>query len=399
MTCYAKLEELDTRILVLGYGNIGSVIARDIAESMPSVEVVIAGRSRSRAEEIATTIDRDNVSWIQLDASNRHKLVDACDGFGLVVGALPGEVGYQSIKACIDAKVDMVDVSYMPEDPLMLSEDATRAGVTIIPDCGVAPGLSNILVGHAISKLDQVEVVHIMVGGLPEETVPPLGYVVTWSVEDLVEEYTREAEIVKDGKVIKVEALSGLEEVEFPGVGKLEAFYTDGLRTLLHTVKGVESMWEKTLRYPGHVEKIKLLKTLSFFDEEPVAVENTRVSPRRLTIKLLEKKLRRPEIKDVIIMSVEVSGVKKGLRNRCLYHLLDRYDEEHGVTAMARTTAYTASVIAQLAARKAIEEKGIIPPERLGVREPLFDEIIAQLKRRGIKVNKSWETLGATKNR
>ena len=377
------------RILVLGYGNIGSVIVGDLAESMPLVEVVIAGRSRSRAEEVATSIDRDNVSWVQLDASNRRKLVDALKGFDLVVGALPGKVGCQSVKSCIDAKVDMVDVSYMPEDPLALGEDAIRAGVTIIPDCGVAPGLSNILVGHAISKLDQVEVVHIMVGGLPEEPAPPLNYVVTWSVEDLIDEYTRETVIVEDGKVIKVETLSGLEEVEFPRVGKLEAFYTDGLRTLLHTVKGVKSMWEKTLRYPGHVEKIKLLKALGFFDEEPVEVENTCIHPRRLTIKLLEKKLRRPEVRDMIAMNVEVGGMKEGLRNSYLYRLLDRYDEEHRVTAMARTTAYTASVITQLVARKAIEEKGVIPPERLGMREALFDEIIAQLKRRGIEINKS----------
>lgn len=377
---------IDIRILVLGYGNIGSVVVRDIAESMPSAEVVIAGRSQSRAEEVATTIDRDNVSWIQLDASDCHKLVDTCGGFDLVVGTLPGKIGYRSVKACVDAKVDMVDVSYMPEDPFTLNEDAKRVGVTIIPDCGVAPGLSNILVGHAISELDQVEVVHIMVGGLPEELVPPLGYVVTWSVENLIDEYTREAGIVKDGKVFRVEALSGLEEVEFPGVGKLEAFYTDGLRTLLHTLKSVGSMWEKTLRYPSHVEKIKLLKTLGFFNEEPLAVGNTYISPRRFTIKLLEKKLRRPEIKDIVVMSVEVSGMKGGLRNRCLYHLLDRYDEEQGVTAMARNTAYTASVIAQLAARRAIEEKGIIPPEGLGVNDVHFEEIMAQLKRRGIEV-------------
>ncbi len=377
---------IDMRILVLGYGNIGSVVVRDIAESMPSVEVVIAGRSRSRAEEVATKIDRDNVSWIQLDASDRYKLVDACGWFDLVVGALPGEIGYRSVKACVDAKVDMVDVSYMPEDLFTLSEVAKMAGITIIPDCGLAPGLSNIIVGHAISELDQVEVVHIMVGGLPEELVPPLDYVVTWSVENLIDEYTREAGIVKDGKVFRVEALSGLEEVEFPRVGKLEAFYTDGLRTLLHTVKSVGSMWEKTLRYPGHVEKIKLLKTLSFFDEEPVAVENTCVSPRRFTIKLLEKKLRRPEIKDIVVMSVDVIGVKGGLKNRYLYHLLDRYDEEHGVTAMARNTAYTASVIAQLAARRIIKEKGIIPPEGLGANDVLFEEIMAQLKRRGIEI-------------
>lgn len=344
-------------ILILGYGNIGSVIAKDLAESMPSTEVVIAGRHLNKAEEAAAAVYRENVTTIRLDAYSHYELVDAMKRFDLVIGALSGEVGYQSIKAAIDAKVDMVDVSYMPENPLTLNEDAIKAGVTIVPDCGVAPGLSNILVGRAMSKLDQVENVHIVVGGLPEEPVPPLGYTITWSAEGLIDEYTRTARIVENGKVVEVEALSGLEELEFPGVGKLEGFYTDGLRTLLHTVKGTKNMWEKTLRYPGHVEKIKLLKTIGFFDEHPIEVENTRLSPRKVTTKLLEEKLKRPKIKDILAMKVEVSGTKENSKTCYIYYLLDRYDEKHGVTAMARTTGYPTSIVAQLIAQKAIEEK------------------------------------------
>ena len=238
------------RILILGYGNIGSVLAGDLAGSMPSAECVIAGRHRKRAEETAASINRKNVTGMRLDANNYRALVDAMKKSDLVIGTLPGDVGYQSVRAAIDAKVDMVDVSFMPENPLTLDGDAVKAGVTIVPDCGVAPGISNLLVGHTISKLDEVESIRIMVGGLPEEPVPPLGYVVTWSVANLLDEYSRTAKIVKNGKVVEVAALTGLEEVEFPGVGKLEAFYTDGLRTLLHTVEGVKNMSEKTLRYP-----------------------------------------------------------------------------------------------------------------------------------------------------
>ena len=376
-------------ILVLGYGNIGSVLATDLAESMPSTQVVIAGRHRNKAEKKANAIHRENVTGIQLDADNYRELVDTMKKFDLVIGTLPGDVGYRSVKAAIDAKVDMVDVSYMPENPLTLNEDAIKANVTIVPDCGVAPGLSNMLVGRAISKLGQVENINIMVGGLPEEPVPPLGYTITWSIEGLIDEYTRKAKIVENGEVVEVEALTGLEEVEFPGVGKLEGFYTDGLRTLLHTVKGVKNMWEKTLRYPGHVEKIKLLKALGFFDEHPIQVENARLPPRKVTIKLLEKKLQKPEIKDILAMKVEVDGITKGSKKCHVYHLLDRYDQKHGVTAMARTTAYPASIIAQLISQKAIEEKGVIPLEKLGITEKIFNKILAELQKRQIKIVES----------
>jgi len=376
-------------ILVLGYGNIGLVLAKDLAESMPSTEVVIAGRHRNKAEEAVSAIDRRNVRGIRLDADKYPVLVDAMKKFDLVMGTLPGDIGYRSVKAAIDAKVDMVDVSYMPENPLMLDEDAIKAGVTIVPDCGVAPGLSNLLVGHAVSKLDEVESIRMMVGGLPEEPVPPLGYVVTWSVANLLDEYSRKAKIVKNGKVVEVEALTGLEEVKFPGVGKLEAFYTDGLRTLLHTVKGVKNMWEKTLRYPGHAEKIKTLEALGFFDEDPIDVRNTRLPPREVTIELLKKKLRRPEIKDILAMKVDVSGIAEGSRRRYSYHLLDRYDTENGITAMARATAYPASIIGQLIASKAIEEKGVIPLEKLGVKERLFNKILLELEKRQVKIVES----------
>ena len=376
-------------ILVLGYGNIGSVLAKDLAENMPSTEVVIAGRHRNMAEETAAVINRKNVTGIGLDADKYHLLVDAMKKFDLVIGALPGDVGYRSVKAAIEAKVDMVDVSYMPENPLMLDEDALKAGVAVVPDCGVAPGLSNLLVGHAVSKLDEVESIRMMVGGLPEEPVPPLGYVVTWSVANLLDEYSRKAKIVKNGEVVVVEALTGLEEIEFPGVGKLEAFYTDGLRTLLHTVKGIRNMWEKTLRYPGHAEKIKMLEALGFFDEDPIDVRNTRLPPREVTIELLKKKLQRPEIKDILAMKIDVSGIAEGSRRRYSYHLLDRYDTENRITAMARTTAYPASIIGQLIASKAIEEKGVIPLEKLGAKERLFNKILLELEKRQVTIVES----------
>jgi len=374
------------KVLVVGCGNIGSVAAKDLAESMRSIKVVVADKNEAKAKDVAEKIRKDNVSWIQLDVTNHNKLVDALENFDLAMGFLPGKLGYHLLKACIDARKDLVDVSYMPEKPPELNDEAVKANVTIIPDCGLAPGISNILVGHAVAKIDKVQAVHVMVGGLPEKPVPPLGYVITWSPENLVDEYVRKVTIVKEERKVEVEALSGLEEVNFPNFGKLEAFYTDGLRTLLHTITDVYDMWEKTLRYLGHAEKIKLLKALGFFEEEKIAVEGVGVSPRKLTVKLFERKLWRPEVKDVVVLKVEVSGVKNGRETRYVYHLLERYDEKRGVTAMARTTAYPASIMAQFMLKKTITEKGVIPPEKIGMNNELFHLFLGKLDKRGIRI-------------
>lgn len=381
------------KIIVLGCGNIGSVVAEDLAESLPSAEIVMADVSRSRAEEAAARIGQDNVSWVQTDASNHDELVKTIKKFDLAAGALPGWMGYRVCKASVSAKVDIVDVSYMPEDIMTLNKDALKAKVCVVPDCGMSPGLGSILVGRAVSKLDQIESVHMLNGGLPARPVPPLGYVITWSVKDLIDMYSRKVSIVKEGKIVQVEAMSGLEEIKFPRVGKLEAFYTDGLRTLLHTVKGARDMWEKSLRYPGHVEKIKLLKTLGFFDEKPVEVENHMIPPREITAKLLERKLKRPEIPDIVAMLVEVSGLKDGRKVMYTSHVLDRLDKKRKVTAMARTTAYTTSIIAQLVAKKTIEEKGVIPPEKLGMNKKLYDKFMDLMKKRRITIKESKKTI------
>ena len=374
------------KALILGCGNIGSVAAEDLAKSISSIQVVVADKKETRAKEVAERIGGSNVSWIQLDATNPSKLANALKDFDLVMGFLPGKLGYRLTRACIDAGKDLVDVSYMSENPLALTDNAIKASVTIVPDCGLAPGISNILVGHAAAELDKVQAVHIMVGGLPEKPVPPLDYVITWSPENLIDEYMRKARIVKEGKIIEVEALSGLEEIEFPEFGKLEAVYTDGLRTLPQTITDAYDMWEKTLRYPGHAEKIKLLKTLGFFEEEQIDVEGVSVSPRKLTVKLLEQKLRKPEIKDIVALKVEVAGVKNGRQTRYVYHLLDHYDEKRGITAMARTTAYSASIIAQLMLKKALKEKGVVPTEKIGKNNALFQLFLDELKKREIRI-------------
>jgi lysine 6-dehydrogenase len=385
------------KILVVGCGNIGSVAAGDLARSLPSADIVVADKNEERARSAAEAIGTDNVSHIQLDVTNGKELQSTLKESTLVLGFLPGSFGYRLVEACIDTRKNMVDVSFMGENLLKLSDRAAKAGVTIVPDCGLAPGISNLLVGHAIARLDRVATVHIMVGGLPEKPSPPLGYTVTWSPESLIDEYTRKTEVIIGGRKAEVEALSGLETIEFPKLGKLEAFYTDGLRTLMHTINVTDEMWEKTLRYPGHADKVKVLRNLGFFDEKQVNVENVSVSPRKLTATLLEQRLHKPNTKDVVALKVEVSGTKNDKQMTHVYHLLDFYDEETNTTAMARTTAYPASIVAQLMIKKAIKDEGLVPVEKIGADPMLFKTIIDQLQRHHVGVTEE-TTIGQSGN-
>jgi lysine 6-dehydrogenase len=376
------------KIVVLGSGNIGSVVAQDIAESLTSAEITIADADKNRAQTTASRLNLENIGWIHVDAANHLELASKLKGFDVAVGALPGNLGFQACKAAIAAKVDLVDVSYMPQDVMLLNESALKAGVSLIPDCGMSPGLCSMFVGRGISRLDKTEKAHMLNGGLPEWPVPPLGYVITWSVKDLIDMYRRKVSIVKDGKVVQVEALTGLEELDFPGIGKLEAFYTDGLRTLLQTVK-VRDMWEKTLRYAGHAEKIKLLKDLGFLDQETVEVGGAKVDPSEVTARLFEKKLRKPEIPDIVVILVKVTGLKGRKHVEYVYRVTDHQDVRHHITSMARTTAYTTSIVTQLLAKKAVSETGVIPPEKLGMNKGVFETLIHELKKRGVTVEET----------
>ena len=375
------------KVIVLGCGKIGSVMAKDFARTVEGSRVTAADISEERARRSASEIK--GADWTTIDTTDHPALVETLRGFDLALGALPGDYGYKTLEASVEAGVDIVDISFTPEDPLQLDGAAKKAGVTMIPDCGVAPGLSNILVGHSASRLDKVRAVHIMVGGIPETPIPPLGYTITWSAEGLIDEYVRDVRIIEDGRTVEVPALSGLEEIEFPGVGTLEAFYTDGLRSLAQSLPNVESMWEKTLRYPGHVEKVSLLRELGFFGEEPVTVGGEPVSPRLVTARLLERSLWKPEVGDLLAMNIEVHGEAEGKEAGYRHRILDRFDPETGVSAMARTTAYTASIVAGMLAQGMITDKGALPPERLGKDEKFVETLMAELKKRGVLIEES----------
>jgi lysine 6-dehydrogenase len=372
------------KVIVLGSGKIGSVIARDFSKT--GAKITLSDVDINRARKAAEKIGADSTIF---DTSDYDSMVKTISDFDLVLGALPGDYGFKALEACVEARKSAVDVSFTPEDPSVLSKKAMNAGITIIPDCGVAPGLSNLLVGYGASKLDKVEEAKIMVGGIPESPVPPLGYTVTWSADGLIDEYVREVSIVKDGRLVQTPALSGLENIQFPEVGTLEAFYTDGLRTLVKSFPGVENLYEKTLRYPGHVEKVKLLRELGFFSEEPVMVQGMEVNPKLVSARIFERSLTKPEIGDLLAMMIEVSGEKDGEKKGYRYTVLEYPDRETGVSAMARTTAYTASIVAGVLVDGGVKKKGVVPMEKLGSDHEFVGKVFDELGKRDIEIKET----------
>jgi saccharopine dehydrogenase-like NADP-dependent oxidoreductase len=370
-------------VIILGAGKMGSVIAKDFAKT--GARITSGDIDLARAERVAASVGGEA---LVIDTSDHGSMVDVLGGFDLVIGALPGDYGFGALEACVEAGRDVVDVSFSPESPLRLDGAARDAGVTVIPDCGVAPGLSSFLVGYGASKLDEVEGVKILVGGVPESRVPPLDYVLTFNADNLIDEYLRDVSIVVGGEVVQVPALSGQEEIDFPGVGTLEAFYTDGLRTLIDSFPGASNLYEKTLRYPGHVEKIELLKELGFFSEEPVTVGGVEVVPKSVSARVFEGSLTM-DVGDLLAMTLEVSGVKDGERKGYRYTVLEYFDHESGVSAMARTTAYTTSITAQIFAEGGVGRKGVVPMEKLGADPGFAKTMFKELEDRGVTIDEA----------
>ncbi len=377
------------KILSVGCGYIGSVLAEELVHSLDFEKLIICDSTKDKIVKTAQKLG-ERILPLQVDISNYSKLLEIIDKVDLVIGLSPGRLGYNVMKACVEKKKDLIDLSFMAEDPFLFKKAALEGGVTIIPDCGVAPGLSNLLIGKSSSQLDEVEGVSIYVGGLPQNPIPPLNYKVTWCVEDLFEEYTRSAKIIRNGKTVEVDALEGLEEIEFAELGKFEAFFTDGVRTLHHTIKA-KNMWEKTLRYLGHAEKIKLIKKLGLLKKEPIKSIN--MSPWEFMVKFWEENLSFFEEKDFVLMRIKVSGRKGSTKYLHTYEVIDYFDEQRNQTAMGRLTAYTAFAVIKLMIENRIDAKGVIPPEILGMDKNLFEDIDQTLKGKDIEIKENVEAI------
>ena len=371
------------KALVLGGGMVGSAIAADLAAD-PRLAVSVADRS----DEALARLARRGLSGVRADCSDPGRITALAAGADVVVGALSSVLGLSALRAVIEARKPYVDISFMAEDALALSGLAAERGVTAVVDCGVAPGMSNLLCGHAAARLEPCERLEIYVGGLPVLRRWPYEYKAPFAPHDVLEEYTRPSRLVEDGRLVVREALSEPELLEFEGVGTLEAFNTDGLRSLAFTLK-VPWMKEKTMRYPGHIALMRVLRETGFFSKEPVGVPAAggRASVRPLDVtaaQLFPKWTFDEREADLTVMRVTAVGREGGRRVRLQWDLLDRYDPETDTRSMSRTTGYPAAIVARWLLDKRFERPGVHPPETLGREPALVAEMLAELARRGV---------------
>jgi lysine 6-dehydrogenase len=368
------------RIAVLGCGLVGSTIVRDLA-----AEADLQVRAVDLSEEnLAAVASVARVESRREDLSSGSGIAAASEGCDAVVGAVPGRLGTSMLRTVIEAGKPISDISFAPENPLELDALAREKGVTAVVDCGVSPGLSNLAVGRAAAKLDRLEDAVIFVGGLPVERRWPYEYRIVFSATDVIEEYTRPARLVEGGRLVVKPALSEPEPVEFPGVGTLEAFNTDGLRTLVETVRAT-NMKEKTLRYPGHAEKMRMLRESGFFGESPERIGGADVIPRALTERLLFRAWRREEgEEELTVLRVVATGESAGSRVRYSFDLFDRTDRATGETSMARTTGYPCSIMAQMLVRGEFRRPGVLPPELFAGDDAVYAKLVSELARRGV---------------
>ncbi len=303
-----------------------------------------------------------------------------------MVGALPGFMGYNMIRVAVEEKKDVVDISFCPEDPLQLDHLAREKSVTVVTDCGVAPGMGNIILGY-YNNLMKVENYECYVGGLPFVREWPYEYKAVFSPVDVIEEYVRPARYIENGNLIVKEALSDPELMHFDNIGTLEAWNSDGLRSLIKTMK-VPRMIEKTLRYPGCIEYLKVLRETGFFSTEPVEVDGAIIRPLDLTAKLLFPKWEmKPGEEDFTVMRIIIDGIKNGEGKRHVWNIFDKYDRLTGTLSMARTTGFTCNAAVNLLASEKYVEKGVSPPEYLGKNSENFNFIINYLRERNVIYN------------
>lgn len=372
------------KIIVFGAGLVGKAIILELCKKYKVIAVDIDKNKLQYFEKIQP------VNTIQADISDVKSIQKIIKNADLVIGAVPGFLGFEFLQNVIKCGKNIVDISFFPEDPFQLDKFAKEQNVTAVVDCGVAPGMSNLILGYH-NKLMKVESFECLVGGLPFERSLPYQYKAPFSPIDIIEEYTRPARIMENGKIITKPALSDAEYVDIKPIGTLEAFNTDGLRTLLKTMK-IPNMKEKTLRYPGHIEYIRVLRETGFFDKEEIQIGNMKISPIDFTSKLLFPKWKlEADEPEFTLMEITIKGIEKGKRKEYKYHLFDRFDEKTKISSMARTTGYTCTAIADLILEGKFNQKGICPPEFIGAKADCFENVISYLKDRNInyKVEKS----------
>ena len=363
----------------------------DLIHNSPEVKAVtVADYDFAKAEKIAEQVSSPKLQIQQIDASNYQDVVKLMGDHNAAISCVNYWYNVELSKAAIDTRTNFCDLggnNYIVDKQLALDEEAKQAGINIVPDCGLAPGMVSILAMRGASRFDEIEEIHIRVGGLPQNPKPPLDYQLVFSVEGLINEYIEKARVIRSGKVEEIESMTELEKLEFENFPPLEAFQTSGgTSTLPETFSGkIRELDYKTIRYAGHCEKFKTMIDLGLCSSEEILVDYAKLSPRRIFGELLQKHLPADE-PDYVLIRLEFVGKSKGETKHLRYDIVDKFDEATNLSAMMRTTAFPASIIAQMSARGDVFERGATPQEKAIDAE----KFVEQLERRNIKIKESW---------
>jgi len=382
---------MSMKFLVIGSGMMGSAVAFDLARSFGVERVTLADIDVSRSQEAAQRISSSKVQPIELDVNDYSQVLKVMKGHDSAVAAVSFQHNLLLTKAAIEARVHLCDLGGNDEvlrKQLDLNEEAKEAGVAIIPNCGLAPGLANVLAARGADLFDAVDSVHLRVGGVPQHPKPPFNYQIVFSVEGLLNEYTGKARVLRNGTVTQLDTLSEIETIDFPPpFGVMEAFLTSGGASLLPEMFAgrVRELDYKTIRYPGHCERFKTLLELGFASNDPFSAGSSLLTTKEVFSQLLRNKLENSG-KDVVLLRVYIIGRQIGHLRRLAYELVDFYDENENITAMMRTTAFVTSIIGQFIADGRIRTRGVATPEMCVPLRPLLEE----LSNRGINVQESW---------
>ncbi|MBS4012289.1 MAG: saccharopine dehydrogenase NADP-binding domain-containing protein [Bacteroidetes bacterium] len=377
------------KILVLGAGMVGKAIAIDLCKSY---KVTSADIDQKALDYIS---EHYPIKTIHADLDNADTLKTIVSDYDFIVSAVPGFMGYKTLECIIGEGKNVVDISFMPEDFMELHKLAVKNGVTAITDCGVAPGMPNLIAGY-YNEIMNIEFFEYVVGGLPKVKTYPFYYKAPFSPIDVIEEYTRPARYRENGSIVVKPAMSDTEMMEFDKVGTLQAFLTDGLRSLLDNLPKIPSMKEKTLRHPGHIDLVQALEKAGFFDKTPIAINNTAVRPIDFTSKILINNWKlSPEEEEFTVMRIIMRGMKDKKKVEIVYDLYDEYDKITGLSSMARTTGFTATACLDLVVKGLFNAKGIFPLELVGKEKGCFDFVIQYLSDRNIHYVKKENVIDA----
>lgn len=378
------------RYLVLGAGRQGTAAAYDMARFGNAERVTLAdvdpSVAQASAQRVNKLVGQDIATGIQLDVSDRDAVAGVLAQVDVCLSAVPYYFNLEITRVAIAAGAGMCDLGGNTEivyQQLALDAEARAAGVSVVPDCGMGPGMTNTLAAYAMSFLDEPREVYIWDGGLPQDPRPPWNYQLTFNIEGLTNEYDGEALFLRDGKPTRVPCFAELEELEIPPLGRLEAFVTSGgASTPVQTYAGRLQVYQnKTLRYPGHCAQFKAFRDLGLFSQEPITIDGCEVIPRQFYHKLLEPQITAPDIRDVCVIRVKAVGRREGHATEVIVDFIDYYDEATGFTAMERSTGWHAAIVAQMIARGEVRP-GVVPLE-LAVPGPAF---VTEARKRGFRI-------------